>query len=219
MVPKSELSLRDRIDQIEIFENELRRRVHESLSTHDAMYHADWFMIGALKRTFAQSKGFRDLIAAHNFPCAAAILRMQLDTAMRLNALHLVDDIDALCRAVLDGQRMSQLKDRSGNKMSDFHLRKKLGEHHPWIEEVYIQTSDFVHLSGRHFYSSVNISDKDTRAIRIVISAEDPPRPDECYFEIVDSFLEASKIAGLIILGYLDVRALAAEQVGESHEQ
>ena len=54
----------------------------------------------------AQARGFRDLIEARNFPCAAAILRLQIDTAMRINALSLVDDPDAIGGFQPDGAVM-----------------------------------------------------------------------------------------------------------------
>ena len=203
---EDEQTLQDRLARLEAFDTELLRTAYSLLRQYAEIYQTDLFIMGALKRTFAQSKGFRDLVMARNFPCAAAILRMQLDTAMRINALLLVDDREVLCRAVLDGQKMNGLKDRSGKKMSDAYLRGKLSENNPWINQVYEQTSDLVHLSGRHFYSSITSLDESTHTIRFVISAEDPPRAEEDYFEITDTFVEISKLAGLLILEHFSAR-------------
>lgn len=164
------------------------------------------FVMGALRRTLAQAHGFRDLIVAKNFPCAAGVLRMQLDTAMRVNALLLVADRDQFCNEVLSGKQFNKLKDATANRLADAHLRQKLAEDYPWISKVYEQTSDFIHLSGKHFYNSIATVDGETRTAHFVISGKDPPRPDETYFEIVDAFLEASKIAGILMLGHFESR-------------
>jgi hypothetical protein len=149
---------------------------------------ADMFATGDLRRTLAQSQGFRDLLAAKNFACAAGILRLQIDTATRVNALRLVTKRDECCKAVLGGTQFNRLKDTAGNKLTDAYLRQKLAEHHPWINQVYEQTSDFIHLSGRHFYKSIATRHKESRPVRFIISGNDPPRSDETYFEIVDTF-------------------------------
>lgn len=170
---------------------------------------ADMFVMGALRRTLAQAQGFRDLIAAKNFPCAAGILRMQLDTAMRVNALLLVADRDQFCNEVLSGARLNRLKDATGNKLADVYLLQKLAEDHPWISKVYEQTSDFIHLSGKHFYNSIATVDETTRTAHFAIGGKDPHRPDETYFEIVDAFFEASKIAGILMIAYFESRRLS----------
>jgi hypothetical protein len=170
------LNLTDRLKRIEQLEDELIRKGAGIVGAGADLSHADFFIFGALRRTLAQARGFRDLINARNFPCAAAILRLQLDTAMRVNALSVVDDVDAACKAVLDGEQFNRLKDRDGNKLSDAHLRKKLAEKHPWISPVYERTSDFVHLSGKHFEVSIARTVDETRMAYFQISGHDPHR-------------------------------------------
>jgi hypothetical protein len=137
---------------------------------------------------------------------------MQLDTAMRVNALRLVAERNQCCKDVLGGKQFNKLKDTAGNKLTDTYLRQKLAEDHPWISQVYEQTSDFIHLSGRHFYNSIATTDDESRTARFVIGGKDPPRPDETYFEIVDAFYEATKIVGLLMLGYFEVRVLGKQK-------
>jgi len=196
-------TLADRMTMIERLETELLRNAAGSIDWKGAaISHSDMFVMGAVRRTLAQSKGFRDLIATRNFPCAAAILRMQIDTAMRLNALLLVEDPFKFCEALLDGQRFNTLKDSAGTKLTDARLRKKLSEKYPWINAIYEETFDFIHLSGRHFYNSVFSADNDTHEIKMFIGGTDPPLPDATYFEIVDAFFDVSKVVALMLLGY-----------------
>lgn len=201
-----DLSLADRLNRIDQLESELTRKAAGIMGKGVSLSHADFFVFGALRRTLAQARGFRDLIEARNFPCAAAILRLQIDTAMRVNALALVDDPDAICKAVLDGQKFNRLADRNGKRMSDAYLRQKLAEKHSWISPVYEQTSDFVHLSGRHFEVSIARTDDETRLAYFQIAGHDPHRPDETYFEVVDTFFEATRLAGMLMLAFLMAR-------------
>ncbi|WP_354182136.1 hypothetical protein [Bradyrhizobium sp. LA6.1] len=107
---------------------------------------------------------------------------------------------------MLDGEQVNRLKDRDGNKLSDAHLRKKLAEKHPCISPVYERTFNFVHLSGKHFEVSIARTDDETRMAYFQISGHDPHRPDETYFEAVDTFFEATKPAGMLLLAFCMAR-------------
>ncbi|MBN9529813.1 MAG: hypothetical protein J0H82_26635 [Alphaproteobacteria bacterium] len=199
----SQPDLAGRLNRLKALEQEILEASARSIGHEAAICQTDLFLLGALRRTLAQSRGFRDLMTARNFPCAAAILRLQIDTAMRVNALTLVDDVEQTCGAVLRGDQFNRLKDRSRTKMSDAHLRRKLAGNYPWTSTVYEQTSGFVHLSDRHFLSSIAGMDEANRSVRFQIGGEDPPRPDADYFEVVDAFTEATSLAGKLIVGIL----------------
>ena len=138
---------------------------------------------------------------------------MQIDSAMRLNALTLVPDQADFCREWFGGTPIDQLKDADGERLRDFYLRRKLAEKHPWIEAVYKDASNFIHFSARHFFTSIVKTDDETREANFAITAEDPPRPDSDYFEIVDAFFEATKLVGVLAVAYLYV--LSGEELHE----
>jgi hypothetical protein len=210
---KEPAGLSTRIERIDTLERWLVRKAAPLIQADSTLTHADFFVFGAFRRTLAQAMGFRMLVEQRNFPCAAAILRVQIDTAMRLNALLLVDDYIETCRQVLDGARFNRLSDAAGKRMTDGYLRGKLAQDHPWVNRVYERTSDFVHLSGQHFYTSIDRSDNATRTVNFSISGTDPERPEETYFEVVDTFLEATKLVGLLTLGYLNARHQATQSL------
>lgn len=158
--------------EIERLGDELMKQVVESMTLEKDFTSSDMFLLGAVRRTLAQSKGFSQLISAKNFPCAASILRMQIDTAMRLHALYCMSERDSCCQAILGGQRLNTLKGADGQKMTDANLRKSLAEHYPWINSIYVATSDFIHLSGRHCYNSIFSLDKETRTLHFLISGQ-----------------------------------------------
>jgi hypothetical protein len=188
--------------EIERLGDELMKQVAESMTLKKDFTSSDMFMLGAVRRTLAQSKGFSQLISARNFPCAAAILRMQIDTAMRVYALYCMTNRDSCCQALLGEQKFNTLKGADGQKMTDANLRKNLAKHYPWINSIYEATSDFIHLSGRHFYNSISNLDEETRTIHFSISGNDPDRPDTAYNEILGAFLAVSKLVNSLLLGY-----------------
>lgn len=210
------LSLEQRLDEIERLEKELIREVGAQLQSNSDIYVGDFFVIGAIRRTLAQARGFRSLIEAKNFPCAAGILRMQLDTAMRMNGFRLAPNRESMAKDILDGAKMNSFKDAGGKKFQDAHLRDLLARDHPWITKVYEETSAFVHLSGKHFYNAIQKVDGDTRIIRFAISGDDPARPDDAYFEIVDAFFEATQMASQLLLGYIVSRRMDTAEASKS---
>ena len=66
-----------------------------------------------------------------NLICAGALLRLQLDTALRFYAAFRVEKPHDFALAVLDGKRVRDLKDLDGQKMTDDYLVRKLGASFP----------------------------------------------------------------------------------------
>jgi hypothetical protein len=200
-------TLVDRLQGIEKLEVELLRKITTLINKEAKLTYTDLFFIGATKRGIAQSCGFRELLIAKNFPCAACILRMQIDTAMRVNAFRLVKNLNKLAEELFDGKQFNKLLDTEGNKLTDAYLQEKYAQQYPSIKKTYKWASDFVHLSTRHLYTSIVNIDEESREVHLLIAASDPPRPDETYFEIVDTFFEVSRLLALELLGYFGARA------------
>lgn len=83
-----------------------------------ALFLVDLYIIGAIKRSLGVSAGFRLLVESENFQCAAALLRLNLDTAMRLYALHLVADVDDHIRALMGGAKLGTLRAKDGRSFA-----------------------------------------------------------------------------------------------------
>lgn len=214
------MSFDKRLRRIELLEDEILLKASELMQDGRSAYYSDLFVLGATKRALSLASGFRTLMAARNFTCCAGLLRMQIDTAARLYALTLVDDMNALCAAVLSGARLDRQKDREGQLFKDRRLIAKLGEMFPWVPDVYRETSGFVHLSERHVFSSIMEADPANRTYRFSIGAEDPKRDDEAYVEILDAFSDATKMVGSLIVGYVTSKDLAeAGQDGTVNDQ
>ncbi|MGE0044581.1 MAG: hypothetical protein AB7J28_06655 [Hyphomonadaceae bacterium] len=201
--PQERTPLETGLAAIERLEADIVRKAAATVQAGDPIFHAHFFLIGIVKRTLAQASGFRSLIRQKNFQCAAAILRMQLDSAMRVNALRLVSDPSDFCRMWFNGTPINKLKSADGHKLTDYFLRTKLSEEYDWIDAVYTDASNFVHFSARHFFTALTETNKDEMFIQLAITAEDPPRPDKDYFEVVDAFFNATRVTGVLVLGAL----------------
>jgi hypothetical protein len=100
-------------------DDELRHYFVGLMKADSALYISDFIIIGALKRTLALSDGFRGHIRNRNFTCAGALLRLQLDTALRLYAANLSASSQKYAEAVFKGERVDRLKDKDGKRLTD----------------------------------------------------------------------------------------------------
>lgn len=171
-----------------------------------SMYLADFYVMGALRRILALAKGFKSQIEDRNFLCAAPLVRMQLDTALRLYALSLVSNRDDVAKQLLDGVPLSKLKDAKGQKLRDAYLVDQLAETYSWVKPLYAETSGFVHLSERHFFTSIAKTNDEEQVVHLSITSEDDGRAEADYYEVVEAFHASTRLAGTMVSGYLLAR-------------
>ena len=164
-----------------------------------AMYGLDFLAGAALNRTMANIDAFTSLIRARNLVIAGALLRLQLDTALRFYAAFLVEKPHDFALDVLHGKRIDKLKDMRGYRLTDRHLVNLLSEEFPWIDRVYQATSGYIHLSGTHIHHTIG-EDSEDLTFSIKISPEDKDLPDGLYTEAIDAFIESIKV----LLKYID---------------
>jgi len=159
----------------------------------------------------------RGHIEKRNFICAGTLLRAQLDTALRANALSLVNNPEQFASDVLGGSPVNKMKDSKGKKMTDAYLAERLSETHPWVQKTYSQLAELGHFSRRHIFASVAKTNGEERTVHFQISAQDPLRPDEDYFEIVECFYETMRTTCMIAAGYhAALRAMHARNASKA---
>jgi hypothetical protein len=98
--------------------------------------HADFFGMGIGRRALALSSGFRLMIEHRNSLCALPMVRMQLDTALRLYAGFFVTNHQKFCLDVLQGKQIDRLKSDDGLPMKDRYLVDRVATLNPWIVDV-----------------------------------------------------------------------------------
>ena len=197
--------LADRLTEIEALEKDMLREIDRTIKNGTDLFLMDFYIMSAVQRTLSQSKGFRTMIEVRNFTVAAILVRTQIDTAMRINGLRYLDRPTEQLMEVLRGTKtfrnLESLEKTDKNKavkMQDAFLLAKIIEEAPWIDSVYKNTSDFVHLSFRHLYSSITHID-DSGTISAAINGEDQAATESNYIELCAAFLEATKLISVLI--------------------
>jgi hypothetical protein len=141
--------------------------------------HQHLFLYGIANRTLAQTRAFKMCVADRNGLVATALLRLQLDTALRLYALFWVADANAFSEKVFNGEQIDRLKAADGKQMKDKYLRDKLVIQYPWMETVYTQTSGSIHFSSRHILEASKINDAETGSCTLQLGPNKPNQPIE----------------------------------------
>jgi hypothetical protein len=170
------------------------------------VYTTDFLVFAVAKRMLSVGRAFLQMIAMPNFGVAAALLRMQLDTALRFSAMALVESPSQFASDILADKRIDKMTSRGGQRLTDRYLLERLAKSFPWVGGVYESTSGFIHLSGRHMYqtfSKVNDADK---TVNFIISAEDVPRPPKDYVEIVRAFADVTRLCDGLLFSWLGMR-------------
>lgn len=147
-----------------------------------ALYPLDLLANAALKRAMSLNSGFTTLLRADNFLAAAHLVRLQLDTVLRLSAAWIVQNCHDFAGEVLKGVSIRDMKDRLGKRMTDAYLVSILSKEHSWISRVYEETSGYIHLSDKHIFNTLSPSDK-PQSITIEISSKSGPVSEEIKVE------------------------------------
>lgn len=111
-------------------------------------------MAVAIQRSRHLLEAYTQLIAAKNLTAASALVRMQLDSLMRVNACFLVPDPMLIWAVLKSGEPWSRVTSTDGQPLADNYLHQKLTEKLPWATEVYRQMSGYIHLSRPHLEST-----------------------------------------------------------------
>ena len=151
-----------------------------------SMSFMDMVIIGIIKRCLSTTSALEKLVLEWNMTCARAILRMQLDTVLRLSAFWLSPNPQKMAMDVIGGKQINKMKDRDGCKMTDSYLSRKLGEGFDWIPKAYEYTSSYIHFSERPFFDSISEIHNKERMANFVINDKDYHFPEFSWVELVD---------------------------------
>jgi hypothetical protein len=191
------------LKQLSTIQKELPKFGNKILSADQgSLFPFDLVVIGIIKRSLSLTSAFILLVKEFNMVSSRALLRMQIDTILRLSAFWLVVDPHELAHQVIKGKQINRIKDRTGQLMTDSYLADKLSEKYKWIKEVYKYTSGYVHFSERHLFDPISEIDENTRTIRYLINEKDYKFPEFSWLEIIDCFKNCSEIMISYLEGY-----------------
>jgi hypothetical protein len=108
----------------------------------------------AIQRSRHLVEAYVQLAQSRNLTAASALIRMQLDSAMRVNACFLVSDPMELWEVLKSGETWNKVKSNDGRPLTDVYLHERLSEKFEWASQVYKQMSGYVHLSRPHLEST-----------------------------------------------------------------
>ncbi|WP_298324249.1 hypothetical protein [uncultured Dokdonia sp.] len=165
----------------------------------------DIFLIVALNRTVNISKGYTTLMRENNFISAAPLIRINIDTLLRIYASIISEyDRNTYASKVMEGEQINKMKFNGTNqKLSDAFLYSELSkvQNMEWVSSIYKAGNSFIHLEKAHFYSSYQINKNENQNLNFSIGFHDNNIPDKEKLgssiwmnKTVDSIIEQSQI-------------------------
>lgn len=153
------ITLKEIIVELETYAEKYTTCIGELIqSDSQRIRSVDLLALPVLNRSTRLVSGFLSLIENQNYLCAIPLIRLQLDNSIRFYSTYLVNDPGALILEFLKGTPITKMKDRSNQTMSDSYLASELDKLFPGVKKIYRDTSGFIHLSDKHFYSTIDQS-------------------------------------------------------------
>ena len=147
-----------------------------SILTPPGFYTFDIFVNGLLNRSVNLLRGFVILMRDKNFIAAAPLVRLHLDSLLRLYAPQLIDyNIDDFAHKVIGGTPIRTLKDKDNQKMTDARLVEKITENESfgWVQKVYDTGNAYVHYSDQLIFAAMKTKDKEERIVNFTVGQHD----------------------------------------------
>ena len=179
-------------------------------SLSEEFYLPDLLLWSFAQRSYALVDGFLGTFDTWNLLVAAPLVRLQIDTLVRLSYAVTCPDMDALTKALLDGVEFRTMKDEAGRPLSDRRLVKRAQELHPWLEPVYDVACGWVHFSPLHLFLGTQAKDGK-------LSGHLPLRPDVLPERLLGEVLGAMLQATQDLVDYLGMWATHKGELAASH--
>lgn len=191
---ESQSSLEEIFKELDGLEDQIRDLFQSRTEAGGPIYGAHFLLWGAGNRSISQCRGFASMLRDQNFTCSSAILRMQLDTVLRLYGGFMYGNIAEYAEKILNGDVVSKLRASNGKKLQDRVLVEDLSKQQPWISSVYERSSGSIHLSRRHIMLAMtDVADDGTLSLQMGPS-DKGVRP-EYYVELGQAFIHTTKLA------------------------
>ena len=137
----------------------------------------DLLLISMVNRTVNLNTAFTSLIRANNFIAAAPLVRINLDSLLRIYASIICEfDRNAFASKVMRGDRINKMKlANTKTSLSDFTLVENLSkvEGMEWVPKVYQAGNSFIHFGDTIIHSSQKIVSDEERTIAMTIGIHD----------------------------------------------
>lgn len=166
----------------------------------------DLFFCASLDRCLHLMDGFTIMLRERNLTCAGPILRLQMDNCMRTYAAFIAEDKMAVVDCLIQGTPIKNLRDDTGKKMTDGHLKEVLADVDPPFSQLYDQASAYIHLSEKAFYQTVTDIDDDGM-LTLQVGHQLPEKRNDPLLECADAFTH------FVILHYKMLNSVSESKV------
>jgi hypothetical protein len=120
-----------------------------------AVYKTDIFLFGVLNRSVNLVDAILVLTESWNFVAAGPLVRVHLDTLLRMSYLRATKDPENFAMEILRGKQVNKIRDEEGEELTDARLRYYAKKVFQQIDEVYRETSKLVHFSNKHVFTCI----------------------------------------------------------------
>lgn len=182
-------AVNENLAMIERAEGEILALYKTQISAGGSVGCQHLYLFGIARRALAQSKAFRQMVDSRNSLVANSLVRLQLDTMLRLYVAFFVADPDDFATKVFEGTPINKIKDAKGKLMTDSYLRDRVATQNDWVTSVYGETSGYIHFSNRHIHAAIAMKTKEIGLTEIQIGPYDVGKPIAYYGELVRAFL------------------------------
>lgn len=206
-VEPDESQLEQILEKLQASNQQLVDLAREMITVAD-LYQIDLLTTAVLNRSLALIDGFVELVRGHNSLAALHLVRLHLDSLLRYSAAWLVEDPGAFAMKIFSGKPVRKIKDRTGALMTDRYLVDKLTEDYAWVDSVYTQTSGYVHLSEKHYYSAIRKKEggEDENMVEAVISKDDRFIPYSLKLDAAEAMFEITRCIYEYVFGWTDTK-------------
>ncbi len=172
------------------------------------LYTLDLFFGAAMARSYSLVDGFISAFDTWNPVVAAPILRMELDTLVRVAYVAQAPRADEVAFYIIKGGEFRHLRDAANKRLTDARLLEHVATTHPWVRDVYKATSGWVHFSPAHLRAAWQLRDDEpdeTGAVTATLSGSIPIRPEQIPLSALQELLGAMIQATSELFAYSEI--------------
>ena len=172
----------------------------------EELYETDLFFIAVMARSYSLADGFISAFDSWNPAVMAPLLRLQIDSLVRVAYLAKAPKVEELALYLIGGGEFRTLRDADGKNLSDRRLIEHAQKAHPWIEDVYKATSGWVHFSPAHISGAVQITPNESSSESFLkLFGGIPIRPEQIPLSALEELLGAMMQATGELFGYVEM--------------
>jgi len=156
------LKLEELLSQLEKMNDSILHSGKELLETH-GIYPFDLYCVAILNRTVNIIRGYVALVRDENFIAAGTLVRIHLDSFLRIFASTIVNmNVDEFSMKVMSGKSIRSFMDKNNNKLNDKFLVGELSKikQFDWVAQLYDIGNKYVHLSEKHIFTSSKLGEE-----------------------------------------------------------